>query len=61
MLNKIASQMNPQTLKIVKISAVVVGVAAGAVVVGAVLYKAGLIGQTGEVLEEVIETAASAA
>lgn len=61
MLDKIAANMNPQTVKIVKISAIAVGVVAGAVVTGLLLYKFGVIGNTTDVLEEVMDTAAQAA
>jgi len=55
------SQMNPQTVRNVKIAAVVVGAVAGVMVVGAILYKAGVIGTNPELLEEIVESAASAA
>jgi hypothetical protein len=60
MLNKI-SQMNPQTIRNIKIGAAVVGAVAIATVVGVALYKAGYIGQGAEVIEEIVETAASTA
>lgn len=53
-------QMNPQTIRTIKVITVVVGIVAGAAVVGAIAYKMGVIG-TSEVVEEIVETAASAA
>jgi len=61
MLNKLASQMTPQTVKAIKIGAIAVAALAGAVVTGVVLYKMGLIGNGLEVVEDVVETAAQAA
>jgi len=61
MLNKFASQMSPQAIRNVKIAAVVVGAVAGVMVVGVVLYKAGVIGTNPELLEEIVETAAASA
>ena len=60
MFNKLASSMSPKTVKMIKVSAIVVTAVAGAVVVGVVLYKAGMIGSTAEVAE-VVENAVQAA
>jgi high-affinity Fe2+/Pb2+ permease len=61
MLDKLAGQMNPKTAKAIKIGTIAVAVVAGAVVTGVVLYKLGLVGNTAEAVEEIVETAAQAA
>jgi len=60
MLTKYVAQMNPKTIKAIKVGAVVVGAVTGAVVIGIVLYKFGLITNGTEVVEEVIEAAQAA-
>ncbi len=60
MFEKIAGQMNPKTIRTIKIATIVVCVAAGAVVAGVVAYKLGVIGQA-EVVEEIVETAVQTA
>ena len=61
MLNKLAEQMNPKTVKAIKIGAIAVAALAGALVTGVVLYKMGLIGSGVDIVEDVVETAAQAA
>jgi len=51
--------LSPKTLKVLKVSFVVVGIAAGAIVAGVILYKTGMLGSTDELVEELVETATS--
>lgn len=59
MFEKIAGQMDPKTIRTIKIATILVCVTAGAVVAGVVAYKMGIIG--GEVVEEVVEAAVQTA
>lgn len=60
MLDKlVAFEMNPKTVRMIKIGAITVGVLAGAVVTGYILYKAGLIGEASETVDDVLEVATS--
>ncbi len=61
MFKNIADQINPQTVRAIKVAAIAVGVVAGAVVTGIVLYKMGVIGQSVDIVEEVVETAVQTA
>jgi len=61
MLNELAVKMDPKAIKVIKIGTIAVLALTGAVVAGVVLYKMGLIGNGVEFVEDVVETAASAA
>jgi len=56
MFSKLSTNMSPKAIKAVKVSAVVVGIVAGALVTGYILYRLGVI-PSGEIVEELGETA----
>lgn len=56
MFSKLSTNMSPKAIKAVKVSAVVVGIVAGALVTGYILYRLGVI-PSAEIVEELGETA----
>jgi hypothetical protein len=61
MFNRIAGKLkDPKTVRRIKVTAVVVGAVATVVVVGVVLYKSGVIGNSSELVEELISAAEAA-
>ncbi len=59
MLDKLTNQLSPKAVTAIKVGAILLGIAAGVVVVGVVLNKTGLL-QT-ELFEEVTEVPVSPA